>query len=350
MRKLFIVMVMCLMGISASAQCSFRNTAFKSGEYLSYNLYFNWKFVWIKVGTASMNTVQSNFRGRPSYRCSLITRGNSKADHFFVLRDTLLCYSSLDLAPVYYHKGAHEGDRYYTDEVFYTYPEGRCHVRQHQITSKGESLWQQHTYNECVFDMLNIFLRARSFNPSNWKKGYVVNFDIVDGDSKNPAMLKYNGKKILHGSHVVSVKALGGDLTDAPWFIQEHVGDWADITDKEEIYTVTFHDHAAKAGESPEDNLFAGRASDLSQQKVAAGEGVMVLPELKSSDSRILAKWYWDTGEKTEQGDSIYGVYDCLTSDDTKREYFMVGVPTEDQPANASRYTAFKEDKENKAE
>ena len=176
-------MVMCLLGMSASAQCSFRNTAFKSGEYLSYNLYFNWKFVWIKVGTASMNTVQSNFRGRPSYRCSLITRGNSKADHFFVLRDTLLCYSSLDLAPVYYHKGAHEGDRYYTDEVFYTYPEGRCHVRQHQITSKGESLWQQHTYNECVFDMLNIFLRARSFNPSNWKKGYVVNFDIVDGDS-----------------------------------------------------------------------------------------------------------------------------------------------------------------------
>lgn len=208
MRKLFIVMVMCLMGMSASAQCSFRNTAFKSGEYLSYNLYFNWKFVWIKVGTASMNTVQSNFRGRPSYRCSLITRGNSKADHFFVLRDTLLCYSSLDLAPVYYHKGAHEGDRYYTDEVFYTYPEGRCHVRQHQITSKGESLWQQHTYNECVFDMLNIFLRARSFNPSNWKKGYVVNFDIVDGDSKNPAMLKYNGKKIIKADNGHSYRTL----------------------------------------------------------------------------------------------------------------------------------------------
>lgn len=203
------------------------------------------------------------------------------------------------------------------------------------ITAEDETLWYG----------------SGDVNGSPWADFASVGAENLTDENivpEHPFDREYNGKKILHGSHVVSVKALGGDLTDAPWFIQEHVGDWTDITDKEEIYTVTFHDHAAKAGESPEDNLFAGRASDLSQQKVAAGEGVMVLPELKSSDSRILAKWYWDTGEKTEQGDSIYGVYDCLTSDDTKREYFMVGVPTEDQPANASRYTAFKEDKENK--
>jgi len=208
MRKILILFLMCLMGASAKAQCNFRNTAFKSGEYLSYNLYFNWKFVWIKVGTASMNIVQSHYNGKQAYRSSLITRGNSKADRFFVLRDTLLCYSTLDLAPLYYHKGAHEGDRYYTDEVFYSYPEGRCHVRQHQINHKGESKWQQHTYSECVFDMLNIFLRARSFNPSNWKKGYTVNFSIVDGDSKEDAMLKYNGKKIIKADNGHSYRTL----------------------------------------------------------------------------------------------------------------------------------------------
>ena len=48
----------------ASAQCSFRNTAFKSGEFLSYNLYYNWKFVWVKAGTASMYTVESTYKGK----------------------------------------------------------------------------------------------------------------------------------------------------------------------------------------------------------------------------------------------------------------------------------------------
>ena len=37
--------LLALFSVSASAQCTFRNTAFKSGERLSYNLYFNWKFV-----------------------------------------------------------------------------------------------------------------------------------------------------------------------------------------------------------------------------------------------------------------------------------------------------------------
>lgn len=55
------VMASCTM---VSAQCSFRNTAFKSGEFLSYNLYYNWKFVWVKAGTASMYTVESTYKER----------------------------------------------------------------------------------------------------------------------------------------------------------------------------------------------------------------------------------------------------------------------------------------------
>ena len=54
--KSFIVAILLLLvNTSVSAQCTFRNTAFKSGEFLTYNLYYNWKFVWVKAGTASMS-------------------------------------------------------------------------------------------------------------------------------------------------------------------------------------------------------------------------------------------------------------------------------------------------------
>ena len=82
-----------LMPLKGSAQCGTENTAFQSGEFLSYDLYFNWKFVWVKVGTASMSTVQSNYKGQKAFRSSLITRGNSQLDNVFVMRDTLLCYT-----------------------------------------------------------------------------------------------------------------------------------------------------------------------------------------------------------------------------------------------------------------
>ena len=61
-RCVLIAMLLCSLSTAVEAQesnCSFRNTAFKSGEFLSYNLYYNWKFVWVKAGTASMYTVQT---------------------------------------------------------------------------------------------------------------------------------------------------------------------------------------------------------------------------------------------------------------------------------------------------
>ena len=124
-RILFLVIAAMLFSQKAMAQCTFRNTAFKSGEFLTYNLYYNWKFVWVKAGTASMYTVQSKRNGKEAYRASLITRGNNKVDNWFVLRDTLLCYNTLNLAPLYFRKGAREGDRYTVDEVFYNYPNGK---------------------------------------------------------------------------------------------------------------------------------------------------------------------------------------------------------------------------------
>ena len=47
-RCVLIAMLLCSLSTAVEAQegnCSFRNTAFKSGEFLSYNLYYNWKFV-----------------------------------------------------------------------------------------------------------------------------------------------------------------------------------------------------------------------------------------------------------------------------------------------------------------
>ena len=197
--KLFFLFafIQLLFAAPATAQCTFKNTAFRSGEYLAYNLYYNWKFVWVKAGTASMYTVQSNYQGRDAFRASLTTRGNNKVDQMFVLRDTLLCYSTLDMAPLYFRKGAREGKRYTVDEVWYTYSGGKTNLRQHRINHEGKHEWHKNTMEECTYDMLNIFLRARSFNPDGWKKGHVVKFPIADGNSIEKGQLRYRGKSTI---------------------------------------------------------------------------------------------------------------------------------------------------------
>lgn len=207
--KFYILIALSMFTLLASAQCTFHNTSFQSGEILNYNLYYNWKFVWLKAGTASWHTVASTYNGIPAYRASLTTRGNGKLDSYYVLRDTLLCYDSKDLAPLYFRKGAREGKRYTVDEVFYNYNNGKTHIRQHYMNNKGEHHWQNHAYEDCVFDMMSIFLRARSFNPEGWKEGYVVKFPLVDGDGRHNAQIIYRGKKNIKGDDGHKYRCLG---------------------------------------------------------------------------------------------------------------------------------------------
>ena len=169
-----------LLPFKANAQCGIENFAFKSGEFLSYDLYFNWKFVWVKVGTASMSTVQSNYKGQKAFRSSLITRGNDKLDNVFVMRDTLLCYTNQELSPLYFRKGAREGDRYYVDELWYTYPNSNCHLKMHRIDHDGEQHWKEAEYKSCIYDMMSIFLRARNFDATKLKEGENIPMPISD--------------------------------------------------------------------------------------------------------------------------------------------------------------------------
>lgn len=222
--KIFLLTATLLLAtMGATAQCSFRNTAFKSGEFLSYNLYYNWKFVWVKAGTATMYVVQSKYKGQQAYRASLTTRGNNKVDEMFVLRDTLLCYSTTDLAPLYYRKGAREGKRYTVDEVWYNYAGGKCNITQSRRHSSGKKDTRRFTSQECVYDMMNIFLRARSFNPANWKAGYVVDFPIADGNGTNPAKLKFNGRKEIKADNGVKYRCLELSYTE------KDEGKWKEI-------------------------------------------------------------------------------------------------------------------------
>lgn len=187
-------MLLLMIGMGGvKAQCAYNNTAFESGELLSYNLYFNWKFVWVKAGTASFSTIRTTYKGVPAYRGSLITRGSSGVDKFFILRDTLLCYNSLQLEPLYYRKGAREGDHYTVDELFYFYANGKCTIRQHRQHNDGTHTRKTMTYNDCVFDMMSIFMRARSFNAAGWSRGHIVNFPMADGNKRYPAKIRYDG-------------------------------------------------------------------------------------------------------------------------------------------------------------
>lgn len=180
---------------AAHAQCTIVNTAFDAGETLKYDLYFNWKFVWVNAGTATMSTDNAVWEDDKVLESKLITQTSKQLDKFFMMRDTLRSVVTTDIVPLYYKKAANEGGKYYKDQVWYSYRNGGVHLEQEYQNRKGEVKHYQRDRSDCVYDMMSMMLRARSFDASSFKVNDKLMFPMADGDNVSDITLIFRGKK-----------------------------------------------------------------------------------------------------------------------------------------------------------
>ena len=129
-----------LMGIWAApsmAQCAMENKAFNAGEYITYDLFFNWKFIWIKEGTATLSTTGIVYQDEPCYNMELMAISSKRVDFFCKMRDTLTSVITEQLVPKRYRKGALEGKDYSVDEAWVSYKDGMSIVEQTRTYKDG---------------------------------------------------------------------------------------------------------------------------------------------------------------------------------------------------------------------
>ncbi|HJD76279.1 hypothetical protein GGR06_001857 [Bacteroides reticulotermitis] len=210
-RTLLIIVSAILMGnfaLSARAQCESKNDAFQSGEHVMYDLYFNWKFVWVKAGLASLTTNATTYHSQPAYRMNLLAISGKRADYFFKMRDTLTCVMGQKLEPRYFRKGAEEGKRYTVDEARFSYKDGLCFVNQKRTHRDGEVQEMEYSDSRCIYDMLTILAQARSYDPADYKIGDKIKFPMATGRKVEEQTLIYRGKENVKAENGVTYRCL----------------------------------------------------------------------------------------------------------------------------------------------
>lgn len=195
---------------SGHAQCTAVNTAFLPGEHVSYNLYFNWKFVWIKVGYADLTVEESTWESKPGYCFRLLSHTSKKADIFFKMRDTLTCHVGQGLEPLYFCKAAEEGKRHTKDEAWFRYDNGQTHVHQKRTWYSKQRPVQESDYTDsvCIFDMLSILGQARSWSADNFEVGDKVHFPMTTGRKVEQQTLIYRGKENVEAKNDTTYRCL----------------------------------------------------------------------------------------------------------------------------------------------
>lgn len=210
------LLALLLIGFSlpAGAQCEAKNDAFKSGEHVMYDLYFNWKFVWVKAGFASLTTNATTYHSKPAYRVNLLAIGSKRADFFFKMRDTLTCIIGEKLEPRYFRKGAEEGKRYTVDEAFFSYRNDLCYVNQKRTHRDGEVVETEQSDSRCIQDMLSILAQARSYDPKDYYVGQRIKFPMVTGRKVEEQTLIYRGPKKVTAENDTTYRCLVFSLVE----------------------------------------------------------------------------------------------------------------------------------------
>ena len=200
--------------LSLSAQCAAKNEAIQPGERLTYELKFNWKFIWVSAGEAKMDLLPVTYEGKECYQTTLYSISNKTVDMFFKMRDTLTCITTERLEPVYFRKGAEEGSSYTVDEARFSYLDGKCIVDQSRARRGRDTVYRKDTLDYCVFDMLSILLQARSFDPTSYKKGDKILFPMATGRRVEEQTLIYRGKKNFKAEDGVKYRCLVFSLVE----------------------------------------------------------------------------------------------------------------------------------------
>lgn len=203
-----------LLSLPAGAQCEAKNDAFKSGEHVMYDLFFNWKFVWKKVGLASLTTNATTYQTKPAYRMNLLSVSNKQVDFFFKMRDTLTCVITDKLEPRYFRKGAEEGKRYTVDEARFTSRDGLCYVNQKRTYRDGKVVETEQSDSRCIHDMLSILAQARSFDPKDYYVGQKINFPMATGRAVEEQTLIYRGKQNVKTENDTTYRCLVFSLVE----------------------------------------------------------------------------------------------------------------------------------------
>lgn len=189
--------------------------AFKAGETLKCNLYFNWKFVWVRAGDASLIIRDTIFNGQKAMSMSLLSSTNKRADAFFKMRDTLTTVFTPDMRPIYYRKASEEGKHYYLNQVWYDYSNGDS-IKITQTFRRNKEALRKSTEMSAkpVYDMMSLLAYARTIDFSKIKKGQRLSFPVATGKRIETQHLIYRGKTKMESDKDIEYNCITVSLVE----------------------------------------------------------------------------------------------------------------------------------------
>jgi hypothetical protein len=191
---IFITMLLAF-NMNAADLCTARNTAFKAGEVLDYELYYNLSFIWVHAGNAKFTVRPSYYGTKPAYQLRSLGATIKSFDTFFRVRDTITTYvDTVNIKPFQFRQSSREDDYWKKNEIDFLQKDNKWTAF---ITAKRKKGIRKDTISseKCLFDMLSAIYQFRNIDTKNLKPNQTIPFQLVLDDGIYPLHLRYIKKE-----------------------------------------------------------------------------------------------------------------------------------------------------------
>lgn len=188
MKKILFIAFTTLCSLQLSAGddfCGIRNTAFKSGEVISYNLYYAVLGIYANAGTASFTTSSENYNGKPCYHVVGVGSSNTKYDWIFKVRDRYESFIDTGtLQPYRFLRDISEGGYKKKEDVTFN-----------QQTNTAKSTKGTFNVPNCIQDVISSIYYARNIDFNKYKPGDKIPFSMFLDNEVYNLYIRYIGKE-----------------------------------------------------------------------------------------------------------------------------------------------------------
>jgi len=186
------------------------STPFQNGEELKYDIHYKYGLIVMKNGSATYRLTTTTYNQKQVFKSSLRFRSSSFFDKIFKIRDTLDAYATVSgLKPLYHVRSVNEGNYSFREEIT---------INKHQPSYTEANIKRIRGENITVdtliriqnagYDLLNIFLFARSLDYSRMKLNDSYNVSLFMGKNKLNVVVRYEGQSVIEKSKSLKYKAL----------------------------------------------------------------------------------------------------------------------------------------------
>ena len=172
--------------------CISVNTTFQSGETLTYQIYYNWNFVWLSAGEVTFKVIDDD----DQYRYQVVGKTYPSYNWFFEVEDYFDTWVQKDdLLPIRSIKSIKEGKYRLYDDL--TFDQSRRKVYNERGKAK-EDIRERHNFEleGCMHDMVSILYYCRNLDFSNSQTGEAFPIKIFADKETWPLKVTFKGVEL----------------------------------------------------------------------------------------------------------------------------------------------------------